>query len=215
MPSTPSTCSAAALPLTLLLACACFCRPALAASPGDLPASIARDNWVTLLYGQGVTELNFDFQQARVSEGEALGEVSMNRSTDRLEVLVVAPRRATRDVAQDLMLQINGEPWRMLGTAFRTAEPNPAPKELNFWIGGGLWINGVEVPGGLYLAQGRVGGRNNWWAANAYAEHRQNGRGSGLLRITDAQQRAYCLRGIDEFLANRYEIADCDDQPAG
>lgn len=172
--------------------------------------STPRDNEVVLTMGDGVRSLWVEYLDSRISESEPLGGVSIHHLSDGLQLVIEAPRKGTEEVAQDLLERMNGEAWHMVGSMMTDHKTAPSPKKLNFWTSFRLWINDVEIPDGLYLAQGHHESRNNWWAANRKAVYRPY---SGDLRIPDGKQGLYCLREATGRGVNHFLVEDCMAPP--
>ncbi len=164
--------------------------PPARAQGADLQGAIERDNQVVLRHGWGVHSIEFSFQDGRVTGNIPFGGVYSDTREGELRMHVLAPRKGSEEVAQSWRAALDNTDYHMFVLKpGRLATGHP--DKLNFWIHGRMRINGIEVPGGVYLGQGHYLTVNNWWFGQSAAvwvvcAERE-------LRFADEQNHLYCL----------------------
>lgn len=189
-----------------LSCCACACANAQAQDAArEAGLGTERDNEVVLVHGEGVWGIDFVYTYGKATDGQPFSGARAVTGVQDTTVHVMAGREGSAEMARQFLSHAADDDYHMLGISLHSSSTTH-PEKLNFWVHGVLYINGVEIPGGLLLGQGHHMTTNNWWAANADAA---NDSCSKDLRLLDARGKVWCLHEEGSSSANRFEVRAC------
>ncbi len=157
---------------------------------GGMPQAIERDNQVVLRHGWGISSIDFLFESGHVTGKLPFGRIDVQELDGQLKIDVQAPRKGSEDMAMLWRQALGMADYRMF-VLHPFLSDTTHPDQLNFWIRGSLRINGVEVPGGLFLGQGHYLTVNNWWMGQPEGVMKPGSRRE--FRFADAQNHMYCV----------------------
>lgn len=167
----------------------------------SLGAPKERDNVLALVYGEGVSDLNFVYSGDHdVSEGQPMRATAFDHGSTAVRLHVFAGRKATPSVAQSLLARVQDQQHLF---ATKKSDSTRYPRELNFWVGGALYVNGTPIPEPVYFAQGHHLLTNNWWIGSQSGLYDD---GRDELRLHDAYDQVWCVR---ELGANVLQVRSC------